>query len=191
MNTLMKSLFIAAFVLGSSATAFGKTATLDTSKSKVVWMGKKITGDSHTGTVAVKSGNLEMKDGKLAGGSIVIDMTKITTTDLSGEWAKKLVNHLSNGDFFEVSKHKEAKFEAKKVTAAGKGKYKVNGELTIKGISKPVSLELMEKKGAYTGKLKFNRTKFDVKYNSGSFFKDLGDKLILDDVELDITLATK
>ncbi|MCR9205797.1 MAG: YceI family protein, partial [Halobacteriovoraceae bacterium] len=156
-----------------------------------VWTGKKITGDSHTGTVGVKSGKLEMKDGKLAGGMIVIDMTKITTTDLSGKWAKKLVGHLSTGDFFEVEKHGEAKFEAKKVTAAGKGKYKVNGELTIKGISKPISVELVEKKGAFSGKLNFDRTKFDVKYNSGSFFKDLGDKLILDDVELDITLATK
>lgn len=188
MKTLLKSLTILALLTG---VATAKTATIDTANSKIVWVGKKVTGDSHTGTVGVKSGSLEMKDGKLTGGEIVIDMKKIDVTDLSGEWKTKLINHLTTGDFFEVEKYGEAKFVAKKVTSAGKGKYKVSGDLTIKNKTNAATLELTEKGGKYSGSLTFDRAKYDIKYNSGSFFKDLGDKLILDEVKLDITLATK
>jgi polyisoprenoid-binding protein YceI len=166
-----------------------QAAELDTSKSKVVWTGKKVTGQ-HTGEVKIKSGNFKMKDGKLTGGKVVMDMTTITTTDLSGEWAEKLVNHLKADDFFNTSKHKTASFDAKEVTEK-KGEFLVKGELTIKDISKPTTVTLKKDGKKYTGKLKFDRTKYGIKYKSGNFFKGLGDKMIYDDVELDLTFVTK
>lgn len=177
---------IAALLLTSQI--FG--AAVDTSKSKVEWLGKKVTGE-HKGTIQVKSGNLEMKEGKLTGGNVVIDMTTIKTTDLSGEWADKLNNHLNSPDFFNTADHKEATLKVTKVEAKGKGKYNVTGDLTIKKITKPVTFTVTESKGNFKGKIKFDRTKYDVKYKSGSFFEGLGDKMIYDDVELDFTLATK
>lgn len=164
-------------------------ADLDTSKSKVVWVGKKVTGQ-HTGEVKVKSGTFEMKDGKLTGGQVVMDMTTITTTDLTGEWADKLVGHLKADDFFATSKHKTATFKAKSVSGK-KGEYKVKGDLTIKDVTKPATVTLKQKGNTFTGKLKFDRTKYGIKYNSGNFFKGLGDKMIYDDVELSLTLVTK
>lgn len=189
MNKLLKSVIALSLIL---APLTSQAASIDPAKSKVVWVGKKITGDSHTGTVAVKEGSLEMKEGKLTGGKIVIDMKTITATDLQGEWKAKLEGHLKNADFFDVEKHSVATFVAKSVKDAGKGKYTVSGDLTIKDTTKTAKLELTKKKdGIYTGKLTFDRAKFNVKYGSKSFFKGLGDKLILDDVTLDITLATK
>ena len=164
---------------------------LDTNLSKVKWEGKKITGEAHSGEIKVKSGNLELKEGKLIGGNIVIDMTKITVTDLKGKLATKLANHLMNKDFFEVEKHEEAKVVSKVVKKVAEKKYEVKGNLTIKDIEKPASVVLEEKQGAYVGVLVFDRAKFDVRFNSGSFVKDLGDKLILDDVELKISLVVK
>ena len=37
--------------------------------------------------------------------------------------------------------------------------------------------------------LTFDRTKYDVRYRSGNFFQNLGDKLIYDDIELEVSLA--
>lgn len=183
---MKKSLILISFLL--SAITFG--ASVDTSKSKVVWLGKKVTGE-HTGTVSVKSGNLEMTEGKLTGGEVVMDMTTITTTDLTGEWATKLVNHLNAEDFFEVKNHKTATFKATSVSGKKGGEYTVKGDLTIKGKSVPHTVKLKQKGNTFTGKLVFNRTKFDIKYGSGSFFKGLGDKMIYDDVELTLTLVAK
>lgn len=162
---------------------------LDTDKSKVVWLGKKVTGE-HTGEVSLKSGNFEIKDGKLVGGKVVMDMNTITTTDLSGEWATKLVNHLKNSDFFATDKFKTATFEAKNVSGKN-GDYTVKGDLTIKDVTKPATVTLKQDGKNFTGKLKFDRTKFGIKYKSGNFFENLGDKVIYDDVELSLKFVTK
>ncbi len=174
------------FLIAANLFAVG----VNTEKSQVEWLGKKVTGE-HKGTIKIKSGELEMKDGELSGGKIVIDMTTINTTDLEGEWKTKLDNHLKAADFFDTSKHETANLVVTKVEKAGKDKYKVTGDLTIKKITKPVSFEVKKSKGMFKGSLTFDRTKFDVKYKSGSFFEGLGDKMIYDDVNLTFSLATK
>lgn len=183
---MKKLTFIIAALLSSTLMA----VSVDPGKSKVEWLGKKVTGE-HKGTIKIKSGDLEMKDGKLSGGNIVIDMTTINTTDLEGDWKKKLDGHLNSPDFFNTSEHKTASFKVTDVKSGGKDKYTVTGDLTIKGITKPVTFNVNNKKGMYKGTIKFDRTKFDVKYKSGSFFENLGDKMIYDDVELTFSLATK
>lgn len=187
MKVALKTLLVVGIL--ASGSIFG--ADIDTKASKVEWLGKKVTGQ-HVGTIGIKSGKLEMKDGKLAGGEVVIDMTTIEATDLEGEWKAKLDGHLKNEDFFNVAKFDTAKFVAKTVTAEGKN-LKVAGDLTIKGITKPGSLTLTKSDKGYTGKMTFDRSKFDVKYNSKSFFdvQALGDKMIDDQVELTINLVTK
>ena len=185
---MKKSIISLIGLLLLSAQALG--ASVDPAQSKVEWLGKKVTGE-HKGTIKVKSGTLEMKDGKLTGGNIVIDMTTINTTDLSGEWKGKLDNHLNSPDFFNTADHKTATLKVTKVEAQKKDTYKLTGDLTIKKITKPVTFTVTKKGNKFTGKLTFDRTKFDVKYKSGSFFEGLGDKMIYDDVELSFTLATK
>lgn len=161
------------------------------SDAVVKWTGYKI-GGSHNGEIKVKSGSLELKDGNIAKGSVVIDMKSITCSDLTDEgYNKKLVGHLLSEDFFGVEKFPTATFA---ITKAGKfknGKATVSGSLTIKGKTEPVSFEVSKKNSVYTTQLKVDRSKFDVRYGSNSFFDNLGDKAIDNIFVLDIQLTVK
>ncbi len=195
----MKKVFIliAAFVLSAGiVSANDKDAEqskmkVDTKASKVYWTGKKVTGE-HTGYLSVDNGTLMMKDGKLSGAVINMDMNSIVCTDLEGEWNGKLVGHLKSEDFFSVEKHPVAKFEAKSFKKSGT-QHEVTGHLTIKGIthevSFPVEVKMDGDKVMANGTAKFDRTKWDIRYRSGKFFSDLGDNLIYDDFEIKFELV--
>jgi polyisoprenoid-binding protein YceI len=180
---------LSALLMSLSLTA--ATVKLDTGKSKVNWLGTKVTG-KHNGTVNVKSGELKIEKGILKSGVVTVDMKTIKVTDGS-PYSEKLVAHLNSNDFFavDVKGNDVATFTTNSIKAMGKGKYKVEGSLMIKKKKAPVNLILNEKGGQYTGELKFDRTKYDIRYGSGNFFSDLGDKMIHDEVVLNITLVPK
>lgn len=166
---------------------------VDVTTSTVKWMGAKV-GGSHNGTINLNEGSLEMDNGQLTGGSFVIDMTSINCEDLEGEYKGKLEGHLKSDDFFGVENFPTAAFNITNVVAQGPGKYKVEGDLTIKGITKSVKFPAMveETEGAYTATadITVDRSEFEVKYGSGSFFEGLGDKVIYDDFTLNVSLST-
>lgn len=169
--------------------------TVDTTESFISWKGYKVTG-SHHGKVMLNSGNLDMKDGKLVGGGFEIDMASITCEDLKGEYNQKLVGHLKSPDFFGVEKFPTAKFEITKVVSRGTpGSYKVIGNLTIKETTKEVrfntQIEEKDGKNVAMAELTIDRSEYDIRYGSGSFFDNLGDKTIYDEFELAITLVSK
>ena len=110
-------------------------------------------------------------------------MTSLTCDDLTGKGKKSLENHLKSDDFFAVDKHNVASLIIEKVV-----NNTASGILTIKNISHPVSFSLIKSNEGYTADLIFDRSKYDVKYASGSFFKNLGDKLILNEIELSANL---
>ena len=150
----------------------------------MIWKGYKVTG-SHEGTIAIKSGFLNFEDGKLAGGEFVIDMTSIKNTDMEGgEYGGKLEGHLKSDDFFSVAAHPTATLVFNKVTASGKNAYAVTGDLTIKGKTNPISFTISIYGNKATASLKIDRTKYDIKYKSASFFESLKDKAIYDEFDL-------
>ena len=151
--------------------------------SMVTWKGYKVTG-SHEGTIEMKSGHLTFDNGQLTGGEFVIDMTSIVNTDLSGEYKEKLEGHLRSDDFFSVEKHPTAEMVIRKVKSSAKNAYEVTGDLTIKGITNPITFDLSVYGSKATANLKVDRTKYDIKYGSASFFDDLADKAIYDEFEL-------
>lgn len=155
--------------------------------SKVVWKGYKVTG-SHEGLITVQSGMLNFKDEKLVGGEFTIDMTTITATDLEGEYKGKLEGHLKSDDFFGVEKYPTAKLIFSKVKATGKNSYEITGDLTIKGKTNPITFNLSVYGNKANASLKIDRTKYDVKYGSTSFFDGLADKAIYDDFDLVVDL---
>lgn len=167
--------------------------------STVTWVGKKVSGQ-HDGTVKLKEGTLDPA-AKGEKGRFVIDMKTIDCSDLKGqdEWKKKLEDHLKSADFFNVDKFPEASLVVKELAADAKDKtkYTAQGDLTIKGITKPISFPatIVEKDGKVNVKSEFkvNRIDWDVRYNSGKFFdpKQLGDKLIYDDIEFKVDLSGK
>jgi polyisoprenoid-binding protein YceI len=168
---------------------FAQNKTVDVSKSVILWEGKKVTG-KHEGTINFASGTLDFKKDKIKGGEMVVDMTSINTTDLKGGKKESLDKHLKNDDFFGVEKHPTAKIVFKKIKALKDNNYKITADLTIKGITKPIDFNLkVENANAAIAELNVNRTLYDIKYGSGSFFDNLGDKAIDNNFKLSVKLA--
>lgn len=176
---------------GSPKTETGKTYTIDTSKSIIRWVGKKVTGQ-HNGSLSFSNGMVEMNGKNVSKASFTTDMTSIKVLDLDGEYGDKLTGHLKSEDFFGVENHTTAKFEMTSYKSTGTDTGEMTGKLTIKGITQdvvvPVNVTANGNTVAMKGDFTFDRTKFDIKYGSASFFDDLKDKAIYNDVELSFAL---
>ncbi|UOB18318.1 YceI family protein [Abyssalbus ytuae] len=167
-------------------------------ESTIEWKGSKPTGN-HTGTVAIESGTVSVKEGQIESGSFIIDMNTITVTDLkAGDGKEDLEAHLKGSvedkkdHFFDVAKFPNAAFEITEVKEA-EGKTMLSGNLTLKGVKKNISfpVTVTEEGDNFTltsEPFTINRTDWGVNYGSKSVFDNLGDKFINDDIELKITL---
>ncbi len=191
---------------GSEATVTDATTPVETAEatgynvnteaSQLTWKGSKITGASHEGTLKLSSGTLKAEGGNLVGGNFTIDMTSIDNTDLKGtDGYEKLLGHLKSDDFFSVETYPTATFEITGVTAkAGEAgaTHEISGNLTIKGITKNLTFPAtvntngddLEAKAEFF----FDRSLYDVKFGSTSFFEDLGDKAINNEISIKVDL---
>ncbi|MEZ4802109.1 MAG: YceI family protein [Gelidibacter sp.] len=182
----MKSAIILAVAMATGTVSVDKK--VDVVNSTIKWTGHKVTGQ-HEGTIQLKEGVLNFDDkNQLTGGTFTIDMGTLTVTDLEGEMNGKLTGHLKSEDFFGVEKHTTSTFVITNVVGKD-GKYKVTGDLTIKGITNPITFDMMVKdNNTATANLKVDRTKYDIKYGSASFFDGLKDKAIYDEFDLNVNL---
>jgi len=161
--------------------------------STVNWTGKKVLG-LHTGSINVANGYIEIKDKAITSGEIVIDMTSITITDIAD---KKIhddfLGHLQNDDFFSVDKFKTAKLTVSGSSKIETNKCIIDGNLTIKDITHPVSfiatVEVFTDFLHSLGEIVIDRTLYNIRYGSGKFIDNLGDKLIYDDFVLQFKLV--
>jgi polyisoprenoid-binding protein YceI len=183
----LKTIAIALVIAFGTTLATAQTKKINVEKSTINWVGKKVTGE-HSGTVNLKEGNLIFKGEKLAGGNFTVDMTTISTTDLSGDWKAKLDGHLKADDFFGTANHPSATLVFKKIATKPNGVYTVTADLTIKGITNPITFDISVTGNTATSKVLIDRTKYGIKYNSKSFFDSIGDKAIYDDFELNVAL---
>lgn len=156
-------------------------------ESTVEWTGEKVTG-SHNGTIELESGHFLMEDDKIVGGEFVMDMSTIVVTDLTGENKGKLEGHLKSEDFFGVENHPTAKLVITSAASKGNGKYGIVGDLTIKNETHPITFDLQMNDNSASTELTIDRSKYNVRYGSGSFFDNLGDKTIYDNFELAVNL---
>ncbi|MGX1023782.1 YceI family protein [Psychroflexus sp. MBR-150] len=155
--------------------------------SKIVWSGETLVL-TNTGTINLNEGYFEFEKGKIVGGEFTVDMTSINVTNLKGEDKTKLENHLSSEDFFAVDKYPTAKFVINTAAEKSNGVYGISGDMTIKGKTNPIAFDLKVTDNTATTKLVIDRTKYGIKYGSGSFFDNLGDRTIYDEFKLDIKL---
>lgn len=168
---------------------------VDVTASVLNWKGSKPTG-SHNGTVALKSGNLDVKNGLLNGGVFVVDLTTIKNLDMAGSnGAAKIEGHLKGDDFFDVEKYPTSTFTITKVKKDG-SKLAVTGNLQIKDVTKSITIPAMisTESGVTVFKsevFNINRADFNVKYGSKSFFDNLKDKFIDDMMEMSFVVKTK
>ena len=179
-------------------------------QSEIVWTGgKKFTDSTHTGTIQLKSGRVFFKNNQPVHGDFVVDMTTIKNTDLEDDgYKKKLVRHLNSEDFFAVEKYKVAKFTFDNVKSLGENQYALTGEMKIRGIKKPETIQAtiqMNKVGdgfVANADVVIDRTKYGASYKaegsngSGVFakwfkggFKTAKDKIIKNNINLSIKIA--
>lgn len=187
--------FIGLLAFSFNAVEIGGAYSIDAGSSVVKWVGKKVTGQ-HNGSISLSKGTFDIKKGKLKGGVFFIDMTSITCEDLAdANWNAKLIGHLKSDDFFSVEKFNTAKFEITKANSKGGDDYQITGKLTIKGITNEISFPAkvsIDGSGlSAKAKVVVDRTKWNIRYGSGSFFSDLGDKTIDDNFELDLNITAK
>lgn len=192
---MKKFLFLAVLVMLSAPFAVAATYNVDTAESNVKWIGTKITGQ-HDGHIELASGTILFEGDVFKGGEAVIDMTTLTVADIEDpEKNQKLEGHLKNADFFEVDSFKTASIKVTEVTSLGDNQYDVSADITIKGTTEPIQFPATVKKdnGMITAeaKLTIDRTKFDVRYGSGKFFQNLGDRLIHDEFTLDVSVVAQ
>jgi polyisoprenoid-binding protein YceI len=183
----LKTIALAFAVALSTLAVTAQTKKIDAAKSNINWVGKKVTGQ-HNGTVGFKSGALVFKKNVLKGGTFTVDMTSLTATDLTGEYQGKLNGHLKADDFFGTEKFPTSTLVFKTIAVKAKDVYTVTADLTIKGITKPVTFDITVKGNTATAAFNVDRTKYDIKYNSKSFFESIGDKAIYDEFELTVNL---
>ena len=193
----MKKVFVlAAFALIGlmSMTKPGPTSfKLDAAKSTFKWTGKKVTG-THWGYIKFSDGTLAIENGALIGGSFNVDMTTMDCQDMPADkGGAKLLGHLKSDDFFSAEKFPKSTLVIKSVTAKGNNQYDVKADLTIKGISNevafPTTVAITGNSATATASFDVDRTKYDIKYRSGNFFENLGDKAIENNFTVDVNLV--
>lgn len=184
--------------------AEGTSYAVDIANSKVLWEGSKPTG-THNGTVNISEGSVSVKDGKVTGGSFIMDMNSIVSLDQQGDMKANLEAHLKGtaagkeDDFFNAPKYPTAKFEITKMAGLAnnpEATHLVYGNLTMREITHEVGFKA---KVDVTGtsvsvsspQFVIDRTKWDIKYGSKSIFDDLKDKFINDEIGLQVTLMAK
>ena len=179
--------FIIILIVFISYESFSNERTVNIDKSFVKWTGKEITTKTHFGKLNISSGSITVDDNGVSG-KVNVNMESLVVEDLQGEWGKKLEGHLKSDDFFSVDKFKESSIKTTSSTKKSDNSYEVQGVLTIKGISHPITFDVDINGDVINANLTFDRSLYDVRFRSGSFFENLGDKLIVDDIDLEVTL---
>ena len=164
--------------------------------SELSWIGTELSTKTHTGTIDFTDGTIVVDSDNTISGNVKINMSTINVTDLQGRSKEMLERHLRSSDFFEVESYSEAKFSfISKSFDKLSNQISFVGDLTIKDITNPISFNatLLETSPFLKAKavLSFDRSKYNVRFRSGNFFENLGDKLILDEIDVNIRLVTK
>ncbi|WP_224994630.1 YceI family protein [Cesiribacter sp. SM1] len=185
---LLISLFAVAFTVVKDT-----TYTVNQQQSKLTWIGRKVGGE-HTGTIQLSNGKINWNGKSLTGGTFEVDMSSITNTDVTDkEYNQKLVSHLKSDDFFSTDKYPKARFVITKVTPLANSQSQIKGKLTIKGITKevefPATIQASGSQLTARAKVVVDRTLYNIRYGSGSFFDNLGDKAINNEFELNVVLV--
>jgi polyisoprenoid-binding protein YceI len=162
----------------------------DTTRSKLSWLGEKVTGQ-HTGSIRLKSGWINIKDNKILSGEFDVDMKSLKDSENN----TRLEGHLKSEDFFGVDKFPVAKLVITGSTPLDKGNAVVDGKLTIKDSTNPINFKAAVQKNDdgtwFYANIVIDRTKYNIRYGSGSFFDNLGDKTIYDDFSLKVNLLVR
>lgn len=184
------------------------TLNVDTEASRVAWVGSKILGGKHNGTVGIAGGSLAIEGGMIISGSFTIDMNSITNEDLpvEGDYNQaKLVGHLKSDDFFNVEAYPTAKFEITAVNTVADdagNTHTISGNLTIRettlNVTFPAKVEITEAGVTASASLTINRLDWGVNWDKAKVQSALEkaaskvkDDFVKNEIELSINLVAK
>jgi len=171
-----------------------KYFAIDTNESVVAWKGSNSFG-THTGYVYISKGELLIENGQLTGGTVEVDMNTIEDENHDRSSKNGLITHLKDPDFFDVKKFPFTIIDITRVASINAGEKEITGNLTIKGITRPVSfpakVEVADGIVKANGKLTIDRTKWNVRYGSEKFLDNLKDDAIADEIEFNIKIVAK
>lgn len=196
----MRIIPIILFLITSSVATSQSLYTVDTQQSTMQWFGYYLFSfGEHNGSIEISKGTLQVNAGQVTGGSFEVNMKSIKSIDMKDEedGGKGLTDHLMSEDFFSSDKFPVALFEITKVVKntdnpSNLTGFDVTGFLTLKGtrneLSFPAIIQMENNIVTAKGKFKFDRTKWNIRYNSGKFFSDVGDGAISDAVGIEFTL---
>jgi len=188
---ITRRFLLAALTLLVAGGVYAQSFKANADKTELKWTAKKVTGQ-HFGHIKLMDGSLTLKDNKIVGGIFNIDMQSITNDDLADAgYNQKLVGHLKTDDFFGVEKFPVTTLTLTESTPFVNSQAEVNGKITIKGITNPIAFTVTQNGNSYSATIAVDRSKFDVRYGSGSFFDNLGDKVIDDIFTLDVVLIVE
>jgi len=180
--------------------AFG-TYSIDTSESVFGWAGKKpfIDGYVNSGTIMLQEGMFALTAENGLRGNVVLDMNTITVglTAAKPGGESKLEEHLKGDAFFKVAEYPTATFTITDSEQTDDFHYGIVGDLTMLGTTQEIAFDAeafaTENGDTATILAQFtiDRTRWGITVGSGSFFSDLGDNLISDDILLDLLLVTR
>ncbi len=190
-------------VLASNETPSGVAYTIDIPRSELKWTGFKPTS-SHYGIVPIGKGTVYVDGDLITGGTVELRMDQLEVHDLEGQKRTDLENHLKGTEageedhFFNVQKFPTATFtifKSVKLENDPVGTHEIHGNLTIKGITHPISFKAVVDLSsgvamkAVAEPFVIDRSKWDVRYKSKTFYDNLNDKFILDEVRFELTIG--
>lgn len=188
---MKKILFLVFGMVLVQSVVFAETYNILPEQSEVKWTASKVTG-KHFGKISVASGTVEFEGDVFIGGEAVINTNSLTVEDLQGDGKAKLEGHLKSADFFSADEFPAASIKITGVEPAGDQLYNVTADLTIKNITKPVQFQAKVTKTdagvESSAKITVDRTAYDIRYGSGKFFENLGDKTIHDEFTLEVSV---
>lgn len=179
----------------SPVSSLGQKYIIDTKESVLTWKGSMVLAPEgeHIGYVHISKGELMIEKDQLVGGMVEIDMKTIEYKDKTNK--NTPVNHLKSPDYFDVEKFPTSVIEITRVASVSGKTIKVTGNLTIKGVTHPVTFpaEMEVKDGIVkaNGQVIIDRTDWGIRYRSGKFYDNLADQAVSDDVEFDIKIVAK
>jgi len=150
--------------------------------------------DKHTGIVLLKEGELQTENGKLSGGSFIIEMDSIYDIDIENNLMRgTLENILRSEDFFDVKKYPQSEFNITEINNEQGNIFHIKGNLKIKSIEKPVAFKcIINISGdtllAQTEKFIINRTDWGIIHMSKSHQKSENEFVFTDSLQFIINL---
>lgn len=177
-----------AFVQGSFAQS---TWTLDKSHSSVKFGVKHLVVSEVEGAFKSFDGKVTAKDDQFTDAQIdfTIDIASINTDD------EKRDGHLKSDDFFNAEKFPQMKFAGKSFKKAGKNKYKLTGELTIRDVTKTVTFDVDfggvvkdpwgNTKAGFKAVTSINRFDYNLKWNT---MLETGGAVVGKDVKITVNI---